>query len=90
MLSYTHNQPYHYSDNHIWLSVHPVISFPIEERIVIVVSTCPVIWLYAYLMVPSLFPIRVCYRPDSGILINSEINFLSTIVKTSEEVPDLR
>lgn len=56
MLSYTHNQPYHYSDNHIWLFVHPVISFPIEERIVIVVSTCPVIWLYAYLMVPSLFP----------------------------------
>ena len=22
------------------------------------------------------FPIRVCYRPDSGILINSEIKFL--------------
>ena len=32
------------------------ILIPIEERIVIVVSTCPVIWLYAYLMVPSLFP----------------------------------
>ena len=28
------------------------------------------------------FPIRVCYRPDSGILINSEINFLSTYCKS--------
>uniref|UniRef100_UPI0035659A39 hypothetical protein n=1 Tax=Bacteroides finegoldii TaxID=338188 RepID=UPI0035659A39 len=56
MLSYTHSLPYGCSDNHIWFRASRYILIPIEGRIVIVVSPCPVIWLYAYPVVSSPFP----------------------------------
>ena len=43
MLSYTHSLPYGCSDNHIWFRASRYILIPIEGRIVIVVSPCPVV-----------------------------------------------